>query len=187
MKNNRSINGLVRISSCIDAITEMIGNTVAWLILVAIIISAGNAISRKFFSLSSNAWLEVQWVLFGAVFMLAAPHVLRLGKHVRVDLIYRVQTLERRTWVDLLGHVLFLLPFCVLMLIYGIPFAAKSLASNEFSINPGGLPLWPAKILIPLGFLLLLGQAVSEIMKCIAVLCGNASRQSDDQDYPSAQ
>lgn len=187
MKNNTSTSGLMRVSKCIDAITEGIGNSVAWLVLVAILISAGNAISRKVFSLSSNAWLEVQWLLFGAVFMLAAPHVLRLGKHVRVDLLYRRASTKRQAWIDLLGHVLFLVPFCVLMLIYGIPFAVKSLASNEFSINPGGLPLWPAKTLIPVGFLLLLGQAISEIIKCMAVITAKTASLADEQDQPNAR
>lgn len=186
MEHDTSTNGLMRVSKCIDAVTEKIGDSVAWLVLVAILISTGNAISRKVFSLSSNAWLEVQWLLFGAVFMLAAPHVLRLGKHVRVDLIYRAQTLKRQSWTDLLGHILFLVPLCILMLIYGIPFAAKSLASNEFSINPGGLPLWPAKILIPVGFLLLLAQAVSEIIKCSAIISGRSSPEGDDLEQPDA-
>lgn len=181
MENSRLFRGLLKISVTIDSINSGIGNNVIWLVLLATLISASNAISRKVFSISSNAWLEVQWLLFGTVFMLSAPLVLKLGKHVRVDLIYRACTRKTQNWIDLLGHAAFLAPFCILMLIYGFPFAAKSIASNEQSINPGGLPLWPAKTLIPIGFTLLLAQSISEVIKCVEVIF--QFKDTEDQEW----
>ncbi|MBY8977936.1 TRAP transporter small permease subunit [Rhodobacteraceae bacterium NNCM2] len=159
------LSALLKVSRGIDAVSMRVGSAVAWLIVIAILISAGNATLRKLFSISSNAWLEVQWYLFGATFLLCAARVMARDKHVRVDLIYATLAERTRLWIDLLGHVVFLLPLCALMLYYGVPFAMKSFAANEFSVNPGGLILWPAKALIPLGFALLLAQAVSEIIK----------------------
>ncbi len=161
---------LSKLSRGIDAVSLAVGSFVSWLIVLAILISAGNAISRKFLSLSSNAWLEAQWYLFGATFMLSAARVLLSDKHVRVDLIFAALPERSRHWIDLLGHVLFLLPFCALMLIHGVPFVINSFTAGEVSINPGGLIVWPAKILLPLGFALLLAQALSEIIKRIVAL-----------------
>lgn len=170
MSTHRGFNGLLKVSRFIDTVSMRTGAAVAWLILLAILISASNAIMRKVFSISSNAWLEVQWYLFGATFLLTAARVLAKDKHVRVDVVFNLVSERARLWVDLLGHLLFLIPLCVLMLIYGIPFAAKSMAIGEQSLNPGGLIVWPAKILVPLGFALLLAQAVSEIIKRAARL-----------------
>lgn len=162
---------LLAISGTIDAISIRVGEAVSWLILLAIVISAGNAIVRKVFSVSSNALLEVQWYLFAATFLLCAARVMAKNKHVRVDLFLQMMSERARLWVDLLGHLIFLLPLCLLMLYYGIPFATRSIAAAEYSINPGGLIVWPAKILIPLGFALLLAQAISEIMKrCVRLI-----------------
>ncbi len=170
MASSRGLSALLRFSRGIDALSIRIGSAIAWLIVAAILISAINATVRKLFSISSNAWLEVQWYLFGATFLLSAARVLAQDKHVRVDLIYASRRKRTQLWIDLLGHLFFLLPMCVLMLYYGVPFAIKSIASAEYSLNPGGLILWPAKALIPLGFLLLLAQAISEIIKRVARL-----------------
>jgi TRAP-type mannitol/chloroaromatic compound transport system permease small subunit len=170
MSQRGSFSFPMKISRAIDSVSLKTGELVAWLVIVAILISAGNAISRKFFSLSSNAWLEAQWYLFGATFMLSAARVMVHDKHVRVDLIFQKLSRRGRLWIDLLGHLFFLLPLCVLMLIYGIPFAVTSFQTSEISINPGGLIVWPAKMLIPLGFALLLAQGISEIIKRFCAL-----------------
>jgi TRAP-type mannitol/chloroaromatic compound transport system permease small subunit len=127
---------------------------------------------RYIFNYSSNAWLEIQWYLYATVFLLASAHTLKRDEHVRVDVV--VGRFSRRTqvWIDLFGFLLFLLPVCLLILWYGIPFAALSIRSAEMSSNAGGLIVWPAKLLVPLGFLLLVLQGISEIIKRIAFLAG---------------
>ncbi len=166
MSQRRGLAGVMPLSKKIDAFTAWIGQKVAWLILLAILIAACNAIVRKLFSISSNGWLEVQWYLFGAAFLLSAAKVMASDRHVRIDLIFKTISKRNRLRIDLVGHVLFLLPLCGLMLFNGIPFAATSFSTGEYSINPGGLILWPAKILVPLGFALLLLQTASQIIKC---------------------
>lgn len=160
-------------SRAIDAVTEAIGKSVAWLILVAILVSAINATVRKIFNVSSNAWLELQWYLYGAAFLLAAANTLRHNEHIRIDILYGA--LKRRTqhWIDLLGHIFFLMPFVVLMDIYLLPWTLKSFRDGEMSSSAGGLILWPAKALILGGFMLLTVQGVSEIIKKIAVMRGD--------------
>lgn len=170
MAQSAILKPFLRVAREFDAVNRWIGKQISWLILVAIFVSAGNAISRKLFSISSNAWLEIQWLLFGAVFLTCAARVLSLNKHVRVDLVYRDANSKTKAWVDFLGHLFFLVPLCVLILIYSVPFALNSYAVNEQSINPGGLPLWPAKLVIPLGFVLLLAQAFVELVRAVAVI-----------------
>lgn len=163
---------LLRVSGAIDAINERIGRAVMWLILVAVLISTANAIVRKLLDTSSNAWLEAQWQMFGAVFMLCAAYTLLRNEHIRIDIVNSYFPKLVRDWIDLLGHLLFLLPFVSLMLVDGWPFFVASWRIGEQSMNAGGLPQWPAKLLVPLGFLLLLLQGVSEAIKRIAVLRG---------------
>ena len=162
----------LRVSAGIDRLNEAIGKTVYWLILVAVLISAGNAVIRKAFDVSSNAWLELQWQLFGAVFMLAAAYTFLRNEHIRIDIVNSRFPKALRDWIDLLGHFLFLMPFVILMIVDGWPFFTASYAINEQSMNAGGLPQWPAKFLIPLGFFLLFLQGISEIIKRIAVMRG---------------
>lgn len=164
--------GLLRLSGAIDALNERIGRTVMWLVLVAVLVSAANATVRKIFDTSSNAWLELQWQMFGAVFMLCAAYTLLRNEHIRIDIVNSYFPKAVRDWIDLLGHLLFLMPFVVLMLVDGIPFALASWRIGEQSMNAGGLPQWPAKILIPLGFFLLALQGVSEFVKRLAVIRG---------------
>lgn len=171
---------LLAVSRGIDAVTAFIGRSVKWLILVAVIVSAGNAIIRKVFDSSSNAWLELQWYLFGAVFMLAAAYTLQMNEHIRIDVLSSRLKKRVRDWIDLFCHIFFLLPFTLLMVWLCIPFFVDSYASQEMSMNSGGLIIWPAKAIILIGFLLLLAQAFSEIVKRIAVLAGII-------DEPSAQ
>jgi TRAP-type mannitol/chloroaromatic compound transport system permease small subunit len=166
------VDAALRLSGWIDRLNEAIGKTVYWLILVAVLISAGNAVIRKAFDVSSNAWLELQWQLFGAVFMLAAAYTFLKNEHIRIDIVNGLFPKRVRDWIDLLGHLLFLMPFVILMIVDGWPFFTASYRINEQSLNAGGLPQWPAKLLIPLGFFLLFLQGISEIIKRVAVMRG---------------
>jgi TRAP-type mannitol/chloroaromatic compound transport system permease small subunit len=163
---------LLRISRAIDRATVAIGQSVSWLILAAILVSAGNATVRKLFSVSSNAWLELQWYLFGAAFLLAAAYTLQRNEHIRIDIISNRLPARLRDWIDLLGHTLMLMPFTIVMIREATPFVLRSIRLGEVSSSFGGLILWPAKALILAGFLLLFIQGLSEIIKRIAVMRG---------------
>lgn len=163
---------LLRLSNGIDWLNRKIGHAAMWLILAAVLISTANAIVRKAFDVSSNAWLELQWQLFGAVFMLCAAYTFLVNEHIRIDIVNSNLPKAVRNWIDLVGHFLFLMPFVLLMIIDGIPFFLRSVEINEQSMNAGGLPQWPAKLLIPLGFFFLFLQGISEIIKRIAVMRG---------------
>jgi TRAP-type mannitol/chloroaromatic compound transport system permease small subunit len=166
------LDAALKLSAGIDRLNTAIGKSVYWLILVAVLVSAVNAVVRKAFDVSSNAWLELQWQLFGAVFMLCAAYTFLKNEHIRIDIVNGRLPKRVRDWIDLLGHFLFLMPFVLLMLIDGIPFAITSYLQNEQSGNAGGLPQWPPKFLIPFGFFLLFLQGVSEIIKRVAVMRG---------------
>lgn len=163
---------LLALSSGIDRFNEIIGKAVAWLIFIAVLISAANAVIRKVFNTSSNAWLEMQWYLFGAAFLLAAAYTLKQNEHVRIDIVYGLWSRRVQHWIDLFGHVVFLMPFVTLMLWYFVPYVAQSFRSGEVSTNSGGLIIWPAKSLLLIGFTLLWLQGISEIIKKIAVMRG---------------
>lgn len=177
---------LLAISKGIDAVSNMVGKVSAWLILVAVLISAGNAVVRKAFSISSNAWLELQWYLYGTVFLLAAAYTLERNEHVRIDFISNLLSKRTRDWVDLIGHIIFLLPFTILMVWLAVPWFWNSYMSGEVSWNAGGLILWPAKIMVLLGFSLLTAQALSEIIKRIAVIRGDIEDPHVDEELPPA-
>ncbi|WP_457938908.1 TRAP transporter small permease subunit [Mesorhizobium sp. 10J20-29] len=164
--------GLLALSSAIDRVNEFIGKWVSWLILVAILVSAVNAVIRKTFNMSSNAWLELQWYLFGAAFLLAAAYTLRQNEHIRIDIIYGMWSRRVQHWIDLFGHVFFLMPFVVLMIFYFVPYVSLSYRIGEVSTNSGGLILWPAKMLLLIGFVQLGFQGISEIIKKIAIMTG---------------
>jgi TRAP-type mannitol/chloroaromatic compound transport system permease small subunit len=168
-----SMKPLLGFSRLIDAITERIGKAVSWLILVAVLVSAGNAVIRKVFNMSSNAWLEAQWYLFGAAFMFAAAYTLSQNEHIRIDVVYGMFSRRVQHWIDLFGHVFFLMPFVVLMLYYLVPYVRMSYVSGELSSSAGGLIIWPAKAILLIGFVLLALQGVSEIIKKIAIMTGN--------------
>ncbi|WP_377289428.1 TRAP transporter small permease subunit [Rhizobium sp. SG2393] len=163
---------LLGLSRVIDTITEWIGKSVAWLILVAVLVSAGNAIVRKIFNVSSNAWLEAQWYLFGGAFMLAAAYTLSQNEHIRIDVVYGKFSRRTQHWIDLFGHCVFLMPFVLLMIWYLVPYVTMSFHSQEVSSSAGGLIIWPAKAILLAGFLLLAAQGVSEIIKKIAIMRG---------------
>lgn len=167
------MNLLIRSSRAIDQTTAWIGRGVSWLILVAVLVSAGNAVIRKAFDLSSNAWLELQWYLFGAVFMLAAAWTLQKNEHVRIDVISSRLSQKTRLRIDLICHLLFLMPFAVLMVWLSWPFFWRSWITGEQSMNAGGLIMWPAKFLILFGFVVLVFQGISEIIKSVAILRGD--------------
>ncbi len=164
---------LLAVSRAIDAVTGFIGRHIRWLILAAVLVSAINAIIRKLFDTSSNAWLELQWYLFGAVFMLAAAYVLQRNGHVRIDVVSSRLTGRLRQWIDLFCHIVMLLPLAVIMIWLSIPFVIESYQSGEISSNAGGLTIWPSKLFVLLGFVLLLFQAISEIIKRIGFLTGS--------------
>lgn len=164
--------GLLALSRGIDRVTTVIGRSVAWLILLAILVSAVNAIIRKVFSISSNAWLELQWYLFGGAFMLASAYTLLVNEHIRIDVIYGRWSRKAQHWIDLIGTVLFLLPFTTLMIWLLFPSFLISWRTNEISMNAGGLLIWPAKAILVAGFALLFIQGISELIKKIAVMRG---------------
>ena len=175
--------GLLALSRLIDALNEFIGKWVGWLILAAILVSAVNAVIRKTFNMSSNAWLELQWYLFGAAFLLAAAYTLKQNEHIRIDIVYGAFSRRVQHWIDLLGHLFFLMPFVLLMVYYFVPYVSLSFRTGEMSTNAGGLILWPAKLMLLVGFSLLAIQGVSEIIKKIAVMRGD---MPDPNPYISA-
>jgi TRAP-type mannitol/chloroaromatic compound transport system permease small subunit len=166
------LQSLLKLSRGIDALTSWLGKRLAWLILLAVIISAINAIIRKVFDTSSNAWLELQWVLFSIVFLLCASWTLLDNEHIRIDIINNLLPKRVRDIIDLVGHALFLLPLTIVMIVTGVPFFLRSYDINEQSGNAGGLPQWPAKSLIMIAFAFLLVQAISELIKRVAVMRG---------------
>lgn len=163
---------LLKLSRGIDAFTRWTGKRLAWLILVAVIVSAVNAIVRKAFDTSSNSWLELQWVLFSIVFLLCSPWTLLDNEHIRIDIVNQMLPKRVRDSIDVIGHVVFLIPLCIVMIITGGPFFMRSVEINEQSGNAGGLPQWPAKSLIIIGFTFLLVQGISELIKRVAVMRG---------------
>jgi len=167
------VRALLQLSRVIDSINERIGKTAAWAIVVAILVSAINAMIRRIFGLSSNAWLELQWYLFGAVFMLCAAWTLKANEHIRIDIISNRLAKRTRDRIDVFGHIFFLFPFVALLIWLSVPYFAKSYESGEVSSNAGGLLIWPAKGLILLGFVSLGFQWLSELVKRIAIMRGD--------------
>jgi len=160
------------VTRVIDAINQWLGRRIAWLILAAVLVSTVNAIVRKAFDTSSNAWLELQWVLFSMVFLLCSPWTLLANEHIRIDIVNNMLPKRMRDGIDVIGHAFFLLPLTVVMIVTGIPFFLRSYEINEQSGNAGGLPQWPSKALIMIGFTLLLAQGISELIKRIAIMRG---------------
>ena len=166
------MSGLLSLSRLIDTINARIGKLMSWLILAAVLVSSINAFVRFFFNRSSNGWLELQWYLFGAVFLLGSAYTFQKNEHIRIDIINARLPKAVRDWIEIVGHVLFLMPFCLIVLYMGVPFFKTAFLTNEYSASAGGLILWPAKLMLPLGFFLLLLQAVSELIKRIAIMRG---------------
>jgi TRAP-type mannitol/chloroaromatic compound transport system permease small subunit len=164
------LKALLPVTRGIDAVTVWLGKRLAWLILAAVVVSAVNASVRKIFDTSSNSWLELQWVLFSIVFLLCSPWTLLANEHIRIDIVNNLLPKRVRDSIDVIGHVFFLMPLAVIMIITGIPFFFRSVEINEQSGNAGGLPQWPAKSLIMVAFAMLLIQALSELIKRVAVM-----------------
>ncbi|PKO41412.1 MAG: sugar transporter [Betaproteobacteria bacterium HGW-Betaproteobacteria-3] len=163
---------LLTLSRWIDRLSEFLGRWVAWLVLVAVLISAANAVTRKVFDWSSNAFLEIQWYLFAAVFMLAAGYTLLRQEHVKIDVVSARFTKRTQIWIDIVGICVFLLPFISYIIVLSMPLVIGAYLSGEVSSNAGGLIRWPVFALLPAGMLLLGIQAVSELIKRIAFLQG---------------
>jgi len=166
------MSSLLSFSRFIDAINEKIGLAISWALLLAVLICSGNALVRYILNTSSNAWLEIQWYLFGAIFLLASAYTLKRNEHVRIDVVVGRFSKRTQVWVDVFGFTFFLLPATLLILYFAIPFAYESIRNQEVSSNAGGLIIWPAKTLIPVGFFLLTLQGISELIKRIGFLMG---------------
>ena len=162
----------LKLSEAIDALNTRIGSFVKWFIFAAVLVSTGNALIRKIFNVSSNAWLELQWYLFGGVFMLGAAYTLLKNEHIRIDVVTGNFSKRVRDGIDVFGHIFFLLPFAGIMTYLSWPFFLRSFQLNEQSNNAGGLIVWPAKVLLVIGFALLFAQGVSELIKRIAIMRG---------------
>lgn len=176
---------LLKFSKAVDGLNTVIGKLTMWLILATTLISAGNAIVRKIFNVSSNGLLEIQWYLFAAVFLLGAGYGFLKNSHVRIDFISSKLSHRARNWIDVVGIVFVLFPFCAIIISLGWPFFMQALTSGEMSQNAGGLIRWPAYVLIPLGFALLMLQGVSELVKRIAFLTGNGPDVLESDDAKS--
>jgi TRAP-type mannitol/chloroaromatic compound transport system permease small subunit len=169
----KSVSSLLKLALLMDKISQTLGKFAAWAVLMAALISAGNAFVRYGFDISSNGWLEIQWYMFAATVMLGAPIVLKLNEHVRVDIIYAKLGGKGPVLVDLFGLIFFLLPVMLLLIYFSWPLFLKMYLTGEMSQNAGGLIRWPAMMLLPLGFSLMLLQGLSEIVKRVAFLQGS--------------
>ena len=165
-----AMQALLRISQAIDAATTVIGRAAAWAVLGAVVVSAGNALGRRLLGWSSNAWFEMQWALFGLVFLLCASWTLNANGHIRIDVVANALPKRAVAWIEVIGSAMLLLPICLVMMITGWPFFWRSFVQAEQSLNPGGLPLAPLKLLVPLGFTVLFAQGVSQLIKGLEVL-----------------
>jgi TRAP-type mannitol/chloroaromatic compound transport system permease small subunit len=164
------VRALLKLSSGIDWLNERFGVVANWMVLLACVISAGNAVSRYLFSESSNGWLEVQWYLFAGMVLLGGPYTLKMNEHVRVDLVYGMVSEKTRIWIDIVCGVLFLLPICVILIYFTWPWFVESWRLGEESSNAGGLIRWPVKLVLPVGFALMVLQGISELIKRVAAL-----------------
>jgi TRAP-type mannitol/chloroaromatic compound transport system permease small subunit len=181
------VTALLGLSRVIDSINERVGKVAAWAIVVAVLVSAVNAIIRRLFGVSSNAWLELQWYLFGAVFMLCAAWTLKANEHIRIDILSNKLTKRGRDTIDLIGHLFFLFPFVALMLYLAFPYFIGSYRSGEVSSNAGGLLIWPAKGLILLGFISLGFQWLSELIKRVAIMNGKLVDEHDTAGHNAVE
>ena len=178
---------LLKISNLVDSLNNLVGRWASWLTLVAVLVSSGNATVRYLFDNSSNAWLELQWYLFSAVVLLCGGYALLHHQHVRIDVIYSRFTRRTQLMIDIFGTLFFLLPMAILIMILSWPVFVNAYVSHEMSSNAGGLIIWPARILVPIGFFLLVLQGFSELIKRIAILKGKLRDFADDDAGPTAE
>jgi TRAP-type mannitol/chloroaromatic compound transport system permease small subunit len=181
------VQGLINISKLIDRLNDNIGKLTYWLTLVAVLVSSGNATVRYLFDTSSNAWLELQWYLFSAVFLLCGGYALLHGSHVRIDVVYGRWSRRTQLWIDVFGTVVFLLPMAVLILYLSWPVFMNAFMNKEVSSNAGGLIVWPARLLLPVGFFLLVLQGISELIKRLAILQGLLPDPTLEETGPTAE
>ena len=179
--------GLLVLSRFIDSINNWVGRAVAWVILIVVIVSSTNAVFRKAFDLSSNAWLELQWYLFGAIFLLAAGFTLLNNEHVRVDILSSRLPEKGQVAVEIFGVLVLMLPVCMLVLWLSFPMLMDSYTTHEMSSNAGGLVRWPVKLLIPVGFILLVMAGISHLIKCIGFLAGACPNPTRRNEAKSAE
>ena len=181
------MSSLLRISRLIDWINERVGRSVMWLVLIAVVISAGNALVRKLFNTSSNALLEIQWYLFGLLFLSCSGYTLLRNEHVRIDLLSSKLSKRGQAWIDVFGIIFFLMPMAIAILMLSWPVFMHAFESGEMSNSAGGLIVWPARLMIPVGFALLIMQGVSELIKRIGFLQGRCPDPSEKPDAKSAE
>ncbi len=181
------MNALLSLSRIIDGINERVGKTTMWLILIVVVISAGNAVYRYVLNDSSNGLLEIQWYMFSAVFLLMAGYVFKRNEHIRIDIIAGRLSARSQNWIDVFGIVVFMLPMVILTMTLSWPVFMNAWVSNETSPNPGGLIRWPVRLLMPIGFFLLLLQGLSELIKRIAFLTGKGPNPLDKVKGPTAE
>ena len=166
------MNAMLKMSQLIDGLNERVGRSLMWLVLFAVVISAVNAVVRKAFDMSSNAFLEIQWYLFGMIFLLGSGYTLMKNEHVRIDIVSGKFSKRGQTWIDIFGIIFFLMPMAIAIMWMSWPIFLLALHTNEQSNNSGGLTVWPARLMIPVGFFLLVMQGVSELIKRIGFLQG---------------
>jgi TRAP-type mannitol/chloroaromatic compound transport system permease small subunit len=181
------MNALLAVSRLIDSVNQRIGRTLIWLVLIAVLISAANAIVRKAFDISSNAFLEAQWYLFSAIFLLCSPYTLLRNEHIRIDVIAGRLSNRAQTWIDIFGTVFFLLPMAIMIMYLSWGVFVRSWNINEMSTNAGGLLVWPARVLVPIGFFLLTLQGLSQLVKLFAWLQGKGPDPNERHDPAEAE
>lgn len=181
------MNALLGFSRLIDALTERIGKSIIWLVLVVTLISAGNALMRYTINYSSNAYLEIQWYLFSAIFLLGSGYTLMKNEHVRIDLISGRLSARGRAWIDVFGIIFFLMPMAIAITVLSWPVFLLALETKEYSSNAGGLIVWPVRLLVPVGFFLLVLQGISELIKRIGFLQGRCPDPTEKPKGPTAE
>lgn len=181
------MNALLSLSRGIDELNERVGKAMTWLILIVVVISAGNAVVRYAMDWSSNALLEIQWYLFSAVFLLSAGYVLKRNEHIRIDIVTGRMGPRVHNWIDVFGILVFLLPMALMTMALSWPVFTLAWTSNEMSANPGGLVRWPVRLLMPVGFFLLTLQGIAELIKRIAFLTGAAKNPLEKEKTKSAE
>ena len=181
------MNALLTLARGVDALNERIGRIAIWLVLVVVLVSAGNAVSRFALNISSNAMLEIQWYLFSAIFLFCSAYVLKRNEHIRIDVIAGRLSPRAQNWIDVFGILVFLLPMALLLGWLSWPVFMNAWNSGELSPNPGGLIRWPVRLMMPIGFALLILQALAELVKRIAFLSGHAANPLEKEKGPSAE
>ncbi len=179
--------GLLALSKLMDTINLWVGRAVAWVILVVVVVSSFNAVFRKAFDMSSNAWLEVQWYMFGAIFLLAAGYTLLKNGHVRVDILTSRLSERGQIIIDIIGILVFFLPVCCFVIWLSVPMAIEAYIHQEVSSNAGGLVRWPVKAIIPMGFVLLSMAGLSHLIKCIGCLIGRCPNPTHPENQKTPE